>query len=133
MLNQVTVFSFGAKHGRILQAFYDGEGLMVRKSKLIDLTDPSTRPFDVFARFAASKPVGDTHAFPYRKPSQEGKPKRECKVNFDVGPNERPRLENMVDYSALHNPEANAIYNAMRNAENNAEGNAENNAEGNGA
>lgn len=72
MLNQVMIFSFGAKHGRILQAFYDGKNLVIRKSKLIDLTDLSSRPFDVFVRFAASKPVGNTRTSLYVQKTVSG-------------------------------------------------------------
>ena len=60
------VFSFGARHGRIIRSFYDGWSLIVRKSKLVDLLDPSARPFDVFARFVASKPVGNTNDLPMK-------------------------------------------------------------------
>ena len=40
------IFSFmGWQHGRIVQAWYDGENLLVRKSRLIELTDTTTNPF----------------------------------------------------------------------------------------
>lgn len=59
------IFSFGKEQGRIVQAFWNGESLIVRKSKLLDLFDPSVRAFEIFARFAASKPVGNTDDLPH--------------------------------------------------------------------
>ena len=58
------IFSFGKEQGRIVHAFWNGGSLIVRKSKLLDLLDPSVRAFEVFARFAASKPVGNTDDLP---------------------------------------------------------------------
>lgn len=54
----------GRQHGRIVQAWYDGEYLVVRKSRLIELTDPAINPFSDFIRFAANKPVGETRHLP---------------------------------------------------------------------
>lgn len=59
------IFSFGKEQGRIVQAFWNGESLIVRKSKLLDLLDPSVSAFEIFARFAASKPVGNTDDLPH--------------------------------------------------------------------
>lgn len=59
------LFSFmGPQHGRIIQVYHDGQDLVVRKSPLVALKEPSLRPFDVFVRSAASKPVGDTRSLP---------------------------------------------------------------------
>lgn len=106
--------------------------MMIRKSKLIDLLDLSARPFDVFARFAASMPVGNARKYPTISLSQVGKPKMDSGLNFNKpGPNGRPPVfELMVDYSRLHDPKGTAEYEERRNAGKHTENNAGDSAEG---
>lgn len=61
MLMQVMLLSFmGPRHGRILQAHYDGTNLVVRKSKLFDLRSKDVDALKLFARWWCASPVGDT-------------------------------------------------------------------------
>lgn len=113
------IFSFGPRHGRIIQAFHDGVGLIIRKSKLIDLLDTSSRPFDIFARFAASKPVGTTHHLPTIYRSQTSKPHQTPGLNFNAGPNENPKMDVFGDYSQL-DPMCTTEYEAACKAEKDA-------------
>lgn len=125
----MTLFSFGPRHGRIIQAFHDGMGLMIRKSKLINLLDTFTRPFDIFARFAASKPVGNTRSVPSIFLSQAGKPHHTPAVNFFAGVGEAPRMNVIVDYNRLLDPIATAQYEDACKAKKAAEAKSEGNTE----
>lgn len=58
---QVMLLSFmGPRHGRILQALYDGAKLVVRKSKLFDLRSIDVDALKLFARWWYASPAGDT-------------------------------------------------------------------------
>lgn len=60
-LMQTMLLSFmGPRHGRILQAHYDGAKLVVRKSKLFDLRSKDVDALKLFARWWCASPVGDT-------------------------------------------------------------------------
>lgn len=50
---------------RIIQAFFNGDKLVIRKSKLYDFSTPETLSSSttLFMQWMASKPVGDTSGF----------------------------------------------------------------------
>lgn len=50
--------------GRILQAYHDGDELVLQKSKLFDFSSVKTAPFELFMRHLSCKPVGNTEQFP---------------------------------------------------------------------
>lgn len=64
---QVMIFSFMGEHnGRILQAHFDGEELVVRKLQLCDFStkEKAQDNIQLFLRYMASEPVGDTRSLP---------------------------------------------------------------------
>ena len=66
------VFSFmNHCRGRIIQGYYDGHEVVLRKSKLFDFSDAKTAPFELFVRHLASTPVGDTEKLPPPLPTQD--------------------------------------------------------------
>lgn len=61
MLMQVLLLPFmRPRHGRILQAHYDGINLVVLKSKLCDLRSKDVDALKLFARWWCASLVGDT-------------------------------------------------------------------------
>lgn len=66
------VFSFmNHCRGRIIQGYYDGHEVVLRKSKLFDFSNAKTAPFELFVRHLASAPVGDTEKLPPPLPTQD--------------------------------------------------------------
>ena len=64
------IFSFmNHCRGRIIQGYYDGHEVVLRKSKLFDFSNPKTAPFELFVRHLASAPAGDTETLPERLPT----------------------------------------------------------------
>lgn len=49
---------------RMIQAYYDGQELVIRKSQFLAFRDSATAPMDLLARYVANKPVGQTRRFP---------------------------------------------------------------------
>lgn len=62
------VFSFmgSPSRGRILQAYHDGNCLIIRKSQLLDFSTYNEDLFNLFLLHLASVPVGNTEEFPPR-------------------------------------------------------------------
>jgi hypothetical protein len=53
--------------GRIIQASYDGAGLMIQYSQLWDFADTENSPVELFVRYRLSEPVGgDSHVLSMR-------------------------------------------------------------------
>ena len=72
LLQQIIVISFmNHYHGRIIQGYYDGHEVVLRKSKLFDFSNAETAPFELFVRHLASAPVGDTEKLPPPLPTQD--------------------------------------------------------------
>ncbi|XHF98657.1 hypothetical protein AWENTII_002202 [Aspergillus wentii] len=60
----IMIISFMGQHGRIIQAYHDGNNLALRKSKLFEFFNAETSPIDLFSRFTISKRVGNTGELP---------------------------------------------------------------------
>lgn len=60
------VFSFMGRQARIIQAYHDGQELVIRKSQLFTFQDSTTNPMNLLARYVANRPVGETQQFPPR-------------------------------------------------------------------
>ena len=86
LLRQIMVFSFmNHCRGRIIQGYYDGHEVVLRKSKLFDFSNAETAPFDLFVRHLASAPVGDTEKLPERLPAQDA-------ADGDIIPMDLPKV-----------------------------------------
>lgn len=48
----------GGHHGRIIQASYDGKGLILQYPQLWSFADIKTTPVELFVRYRLSEPVG---------------------------------------------------------------------------
>lgn len=64
------VFSFMGRRARIIQAYYDGTDLILCKSCLFEFRDAATAPVDLFIRYIANKPIGETQPLPEQISSQ---------------------------------------------------------------
>ncbi|KAE8153236.1 hypothetical protein BDV25DRAFT_38974 [Aspergillus avenaceus] len=60
----VQVISIAHKHGRILQAHWNGQDVIIRQSPLYDLNTTDMAIYDTFVRYMANKPIGDTVSIP---------------------------------------------------------------------
>lgn len=54
------VFSFMGYHARIIQAYHNGDDLIIHKSRVFEFRDIETAPTDLFIRYMSSRPVGRT-------------------------------------------------------------------------
>lgn len=54
----------GPQHGRILQAYFDGEELVIYKSVLYDFTRRKNAPVNLFIQHLANTAVGEIKSFP---------------------------------------------------------------------
>ncbi|KAL2863171.1 uncharacterized protein BJX67DRAFT_384921 [Aspergillus lucknowensis] len=87
---------------RIIQAHYNGSEIVIRVSRLIDpaLEEPHNG-YELFARYLASEPVGDTTRFPRRTPE----PRRYRRVlRANVRSNARTRPRRMADQAEFGLP-----------------------------
>jgi hypothetical protein len=57
------LFSFMGHHAKIIEAYHDGEKLIVRQSRLFEFDNYETAPIDLFVRYMASKAVGNTRVY----------------------------------------------------------------------
>lgn len=56
---QLLVLSYmGEQHGRIIQASFDGENLVLQYSQLWSFEDDDTAPVELFMRYNISRTVG---------------------------------------------------------------------------
>lgn len=58
------------RQARIIQSYYDGQELVIRKSQFFAFRDSTTAPMDLLVRYVANKPVGQTRRFPQQILSQ---------------------------------------------------------------
>lgn len=85
------LFSFMGEYGRVIQAYYDGQDLVIRKSRLFSFRNSTITTLDLFVRYVANTPVGDTQRLPKQIPTQPNG----CEVNSSVEANvyqERPKI-----------------------------------------
>lgn len=62
---QVLIISYMAsKHGRILQAYHNGERNVLQYSPLMSFEEEATAPVSLFSRYEVSQPVGPTSRRP---------------------------------------------------------------------
>lgn len=61
------LFSFMGYHAKIIEAYHNGDKLIIRQSPLLKFDDYDKAPIDVFVRYMASEAVGDTKEFPQKK------------------------------------------------------------------
>jgi hypothetical protein len=54
------VFSFMGYYARIIQAYHNGDELIIHKSRVFEFRDHKTAPTDLFVRYMSSTPVGTT-------------------------------------------------------------------------
>lgn len=54
------LFSFMGEYGRVIQAYYDGQDLVIRKSRLFSFRNSPATTLGLFVRHVANTPVGDT-------------------------------------------------------------------------
>ncbi|KAJ5514621.1 hypothetical protein N7463_004173 [Penicillium fimorum] len=58
-IHPLLVLSYmGGQHGRIIQALFDGENLVLQYSQLWSFEDENTAPVELFIRYNISRPVG---------------------------------------------------------------------------
>lgn len=60
---QIMLLSFMNREGRIIQAYHDGQNLILHKSKLHEFSQRTKALFDLFVQYLASTPRGDTRWF----------------------------------------------------------------------
>lgn len=67
------MFSFmGPDQARVLQAYFDGQKLILHKTKLYSFTDKSKAPIDLFLCLLMNVPVGDTKVLPASPMDKDG-------------------------------------------------------------
>lgn len=64
------LFSFLGEYGRVIQAYHDGQNLVIQKSRLISFRAFTATSMDLFVRHVANTPVGDTQRLPKQVPRQ---------------------------------------------------------------
>ncbi|KAJ5365422.1 hypothetical protein N7517_008308 [Penicillium concentricum] len=57
----------GDHQGRIIQASYDGKGLVLQYSQLWNFEDPENAPVELFVRYRLSEPIGGTYKLSLRQ------------------------------------------------------------------
>ncbi|KAF3406501.1 hypothetical protein DPV78_001688 [Talaromyces pinophilus] len=78
--SQIMLFSFMGEYGRVIQAYYDGQDLVIRKSRLLSFRNSPATTLGLFVRHVANTPVGDTQRLPKQIPKQP----KDCTVNSNV-------------------------------------------------
>ncbi|PYI00690.1 hypothetical protein BO78DRAFT_401893 [Aspergillus sclerotiicarbonarius CBS 121057] len=60
MVAPVLLFSMNRRHPRVLEAYFDGRELVIRRTKAYDFTFMNAAGFKTFAQWWVGNPVGDT-------------------------------------------------------------------------
>ncbi|KAL5334587.1 hypothetical protein BJX70DRAFT_377666 [Aspergillus crustosus] len=102
------VISIIGHEARILQAHYDGKNVVIRVSPLIDPQEiKGCEEYDLFSRYLASKPIGDTTVMPLRKTSTSQKRSAsEAGLDDEISQGAYKRLNTMEWEEALEAREA---------------------------
>ncbi|QKX56775.1 uncharacterized protein TRUGW13939_03882 [Talaromyces rugulosus] len=66
----VMVFSFMGYYARIIQAYHNGDKLIIHKSRAFEFRDAETAPTALFVRYMSSTPVGGKTLLPRLRPAK---------------------------------------------------------------
>lgn len=82
--SQIMLLSFMGEYGRVIQAYYDGQCFVIRKSRLFSFGNSTITALDLFVRYVANTPIGNTKRLPKQISTQPNCSEVDSNVETDI-------------------------------------------------